>query len=875
MAQAKQTPGDLKLAVDAHVKYIQSLDTRKDELDYWLTEHLRLSGLYWGLTALHLLGQPDALPRQHVVDVVLSCQHENGGFGAAPGHDAHMLSTVSAVQILAMTDAFDELEARGKGKLQVGKYIANLQNQETGTFAGDEWGEEDTRFLYGAFNALSLLQLLSLVDVEKAVAHITACANFDGGYGVGPGAESHSGQIFTCVAALSIVGRLDLVDKEKLGRWLSERQVPCGGLNGRPEKKEDVCYSWWVLSSLEMIDRTHWIDRDALIAFILRCQDVENGGISDRPGDMVDVWHTLFGITGLSLLGYPGLQMSCQAVQSSVPFDLNPYYFSNIPVPAPKSAHIVTWKAECMGTEAASRRPVSPQKASDERKLSASHLPPEPNWCSLGLPSSGHSFGTPISSSQPPLDRINPTATSANGRVAAVESQLLLPRAQYGSWKEASWTCSCHLHHETQTKLKAHQDIAASVALRQYEIWYSQNGIEDLLVERMKAKQLKEVARTRRNRSLSSAPPAKQAKRKPKRNGGNSTAVKTEEEEPTPDFPIYPGLFQSENVLEALDEYLGGADMLSLKGQIWPGMGKMDLANEEMKRTRNQRKPKSVIEKMRRTSEGIEPTQVILTSEFEIERVKGVYDETSSPVPGQEESTPPRKATRAKRRKPEPLAEISANIPRQRRPSTRGNKAQAAKKPGGKLKQNHAGAPAMPLSLAPFRPNHDVFRDDDRNLNAFDNRRLSNSTQNDQRFDLHDRFGMPPLNPISQSNLVSPTPSSRELSAKIFGTRDGSRGRMHSQPYLGTFNHMEASYALKDATIYNASQREHLHNARDINVASSNGESIKSETHACDGIDNGEFCDSKDMGMHGTWNLQTTSDGLDMQHNLNPEDLHI
>lgn len=76
--------------------------------------------------------------------------------------------------------------------------------------------------------------------------------------------------------------------------------------------------------------------------------------------------------------------------------------------------------------------------------------------------------------------------------------------------------------------------------------------------------------------------------------------------------------------------------MLSLKGQIWPGMGKMDLANDEMKRTRNQRKPKSVIERMRRTSEGIEPTQVVMSSEFEVERVKGVYD-SSSPIPDQEE----------------------------------------------------------------------------------------------------------------------------------------------------------------------------------------------------------------------------------------------
>ncbi|KAK8056159.1 putative Rab geranylgeranyl transferase type II beta subunit [Apiospora rasikravindrae] len=307
MAQLQNLPDELQLATEAHVKYIQSLDSRKDEYEYWLTEHLRLNGVYWGLTALHLLKKPEALPRDATIDFVLSCQHENGGFGAAPGHDAHMLYTVSAVQILALIDAFDELEKRGKGKAAVGKFIADLQNRETGTFAGDEWGEEDTRFLYGAFNALSLMGMLDLVDVDKAVDHIKACANFDGGYGLTPGAESHSGQIFTCLAALSIVGRMESVEADKLGKWLSERQLPNGGLNGRPEKQEDVCYSWWVLSSLAMINRTHWIDRNALFGFILRCQDTEKGGISDRPGNMVDVWHTLFGLTGLSLLGYPGL----------------------------------------------------------------------------------------------------------------------------------------------------------------------------------------------------------------------------------------------------------------------------------------------------------------------------------------------------------------------------------------------------------------------------------------------------------------------------------------------------------------------------------------------------------------------------------------
>ena len=80
-----------------------------------MTEHLRLNGVYWGLTALHLLGHPDALPRNETIDFVLSCQHDNGGFGAAPGHDAHMLYTVSAVQILALVDGIEELEVNGRG----------------------------------------------------------------------------------------------------------------------------------------------------------------------------------------------------------------------------------------------------------------------------------------------------------------------------------------------------------------------------------------------------------------------------------------------------------------------------------------------------------------------------------------------------------------------------------------------------------------------------------------------------------------------------------------------------------------------------------------------------------------------------------------
>jgi hypothetical protein len=41
-------------------------------------------------------------------------------------------------------------------------------------------------------------------------------------------------------------------------------------------------YSWWVLASLKMIKRSHWIDGDALRNFILACQ--VRGRMAERLG---------------------------------------------------------------------------------------------------------------------------------------------------------------------------------------------------------------------------------------------------------------------------------------------------------------------------------------------------------------------------------------------------------------------------------------------------------------------------------------------------------------------------------------------------------------------------------------------------------------
>jgi geranylgeranyl transferase type-2 subunit beta len=285
---------------DLHGKYVAGLAEKTDSFEHVATEHLRMSGVYWGLTAMDTLGKLGEMPTGDIADWVLQCQHPNGGFGGNAGHDPHLLYTLSAIQILAICDALDKLD-----RDLVCRYIASLQ-QPDGSFVGDEWGEVDTRFSYCALSALSILGRLhsGVVDVDRSVAFVASCVNFDGGFGCIPGAESHAGQVFCCVGALSIGNGLHLLDAELLGWWLAERQCDSGGLNGRPEKQADVCYSWWILSAMSILGKVSWIDSGKLTTFILNCQDADDGGIADRPGNVADVFHTFFGLAGLSLLGF-------------------------------------------------------------------------------------------------------------------------------------------------------------------------------------------------------------------------------------------------------------------------------------------------------------------------------------------------------------------------------------------------------------------------------------------------------------------------------------------------------------------------------------------------------------------------------------------
>lgn len=297
-----------ELIKEKHAAFLESYAKDRHGFEQTMVEYLRMSGIYWSLTAMEIMGDGyrDRLGnREELLSFISSCQDPiSGGISPSNGHDPHILHTLSAIQILAMMDALNETPPIVDID-KVVSYIKSLQ-QPDGSFFGDKWGEVDLRFSFCAIACLSLLHRLDEINTESAVSFIMSCNNtIDGGFGSRPGSESHAGLIYCALGSLSILGRLDLIDADNLGWWLAERQLPTsGGLNGRPEKLPDLCYSWWVLSSLCILGRLRWIHPQRLTQFILACQDVETGGFSDRPGNCVDPFHTCFGLTGLSLLSH-------------------------------------------------------------------------------------------------------------------------------------------------------------------------------------------------------------------------------------------------------------------------------------------------------------------------------------------------------------------------------------------------------------------------------------------------------------------------------------------------------------------------------------------------------------------------------------------
>lgn len=65
----------MKFLLEKHADYVRKVSADTESFEYLVSQHLRMSGVYWGLTAMFLLGvdlkaEPSS---QGMVDWIMSC----------------------------------------------------------------------------------------------------------------------------------------------------------------------------------------------------------------------------------------------------------------------------------------------------------------------------------------------------------------------------------------------------------------------------------------------------------------------------------------------------------------------------------------------------------------------------------------------------------------------------------------------------------------------------------------------------------------------------------------------------------------------------------------------------------------------------------
>ncbi|CAL4958171.1 unnamed protein product [Urochloa decumbens] len=326
-----------------HVAFFDAMATELPD-DYATQEVNHLTLGYFAVGGLSLLRELDRVNTEEITKWVLSFQvhpeahgdEYNGlfyGFCGSrstqfplpdvkvqdPCHNgSHLASTYSALAILKIL-GYDLASIDSKALLLSMKKLQRPDGSFMPTHIG---AETDLRFVYCAAAICSMLDDWAGMDKLKAKEYILSCQSYDGGFGMVPGSESHGGGTFCAVAALHLMGfvQVDLasnlqdsasIDMHMLLEWCLQRQVTDGGFQGRRNKPSDTCYAFWVGGVLKIIGAYHLIDHCALRDFLLTCQS-PYGGFTKFPHNRIpDIYHSYYGLAALSLLEEEGVEPLC------------------------------------------------------------------------------------------------------------------------------------------------------------------------------------------------------------------------------------------------------------------------------------------------------------------------------------------------------------------------------------------------------------------------------------------------------------------------------------------------------------------------------------------------------------------------------------
>lgn len=203
--------------------------------------------------------------------------------------------------------------------------------------------ERDLRMGFSAVATCHLLRAPLPVPAGPIADFAWSCQAWDGAFGLSPAREGHGGSTHCAVATLFLLGGLPSSPHPRaegvpdaapdalasLTGWLAQRfqnLADGGGVNGRPGKPADVCYSWWVSASLMLLGRGEWVTEagEAVSGYVKRSQHPLLGGVGKDHTCAPDPMHAYYALAGMALADTdalpdmdPALHLPASATQAA------------------------------------------------------------------------------------------------------------------------------------------------------------------------------------------------------------------------------------------------------------------------------------------------------------------------------------------------------------------------------------------------------------------------------------------------------------------------------------------------------------------------------------------------------------------------------
>ncbi|GMM37325.1 protein farnesyltransferase [Saccharomycopsis crataegensis] len=305
-----------KLAKREHLHFLSKSFKTEFPGSYVVLDSSQTWILYWIANALMLLGVELEEEKEQIAKKVLVAQNNQyGGIGGGEGQLGHIASTYSALLVFSYSENKDFWSQIDRKKMY--HWMMTDLKQPNGSFAMHKGGEVDTRAVYCALTVASMLNIMTPELIEGTAEWLGKCQTLEGGFGGSPSLEAHGGYSFCAVASLCLLGDPKTMlskycNLPNLIKWSVDRQGGIeGGFSGRSNKLVDGCYSHWIGGIFPFLEAAIQNDnndsfkglfnRNGLSNYILGCcQDIEGGGLFDKPGCRPDFYHTNYTLVGLS-----------------------------------------------------------------------------------------------------------------------------------------------------------------------------------------------------------------------------------------------------------------------------------------------------------------------------------------------------------------------------------------------------------------------------------------------------------------------------------------------------------------------------------------------------------------------------------------------